>query len=614
MLLHRYERSLRHPFTRHPAAGRDGAGLCQHSPALGFCLGLRVGRDRNLESAGPHPFAVSALARTEEVEGRGGATGGSGEKGAAGPGAAAMMGKRSPQDKLFAADHVYLDFVGRDTLYGYMAQNREQLFRDEDFAALYCPDNGRQSVPPSLAVSLLFLRAYEGVSFAEAVERTKYDLRWKVALGLEMEEVAMQKSALQEFEAKLVLHEMEEPILKKSIEEARRAGYLKNRKIRVALDTTPILGKGAVKDTYNLLAEGIEQLVRRVAEVEGEEVTGWAERQGFSRYFGSSLKGEAAIEWDDKAQREQLLTEMVQDGRRLLSLAEQGEEQHPEQAEAIQTDAALLRRLITQDVEEKPEGGCQVKSGTEKNRVISVHDPEMRHGRKSASKRFNGHKAAVAVEMESQLISAVEVLAGNAGDAEEERILTAKVPASHNGDCFPKSEFGIDLDQMEVRCPAGQSTRDYRSAGDGRGGQFLFAAATCQACPLRSQCVRGRGPRSISIPAEERLQQQARAHNQTEAGRQSLRERVVVEHRIARLVGLGIRKSRYFGRKKTRFQVVMAAVVANLSLVVGHCRRRAQNIEAAVPADTAVQLREGLLAAVSSFYSRFFGWERPALV
>jgi hypothetical protein len=46
-----------------------------------------------------------------------------------------MMGQRSAQDKLFAADHVYLDFVGRDTLYGYMAQNREQLFRDEDFAA-----------------------------------------------------------------------------------------------------------------------------------------------------------------------------------------------------------------------------------------------------------------------------------------------------------------------------------------------------------------------------------------------------------------------------------------------------------------------------------------------
>src|SRR5213596_4165731 len=76
-----------------------------------------------------------------------------------------MMGERSAQDKLFAADHIYLDYVGRDTLYGYLAQHRGQLFRDEDFVILYCRNNGRPSVPPSLAVSILFLRAYDGVSF-----------------------------------------------------------------------------------------------------------------------------------------------------------------------------------------------------------------------------------------------------------------------------------------------------------------------------------------------------------------------------------------------------------------------------------------------------------------
>ena len=119
-----------------------------------------------------------------------------------------MMGTRPPQDKLFAADQIYLDYVGRDSLYGYLAQNRQQLFRDEDFSSLYCLNNGRTSVPPSLAISLLLLRAVEGVSLAEAMERSKYDLRWKVALGGEMEEVPMQKSALQEFEAKLVLLEM----------------------------------------------------------------------------------------------------------------------------------------------------------------------------------------------------------------------------------------------------------------------------------------------------------------------------------------------------------------------------------------------------------------------
>jgi hypothetical protein len=353
-----------------------------------------------------------------------------------------MMGTRSPQDKLFAADQIYLDFVGRDTVYGYLAQNRQHLFRDEDFAALYCRDNGRTSVPPSLAISILFLRAYERVSFVEAIERTKYDLRWKVALGLEMEEVPMQKSALQELEAKLVLHERGEALLQKSIEEARRTGYLRSRKIRLALDTTPILGKGAVKDTYNLLAEGIVQLASRLAEVAGESEAGWAERQGLSHYFGSSLKGEAAIAWDDKKQRAELLTAIVQDARRLLGLVEPAQKACPEQAESLAAAAALLQRLIAQDVEEKPEGGCQIKEGTEKNRVVSVSDPEMRHGHKSARRRFNGHKAAVAVDMESQLIGAVEVLAGNASDQEKalelvhqtERVMEAAVEETV-GDC-----------------------------------------------------------------------------------------------------------------------------------------------------------------------------------
>jgi hypothetical protein len=546
-----------------------------------------------------------------------------------------MMGTRSSQDKLFAADHLYLDFVGRDSLYGYLAQNRQHLFRDEDFAALYCADNGRTSVPPSVAISILFLRAYEKVSFVEAIERCKYDLRWKVALGLEMEEVPMQKSTLQEFEANLVLHQQGEALLKKSIEEARRAGYLKSHKIRVALDTTNILGKGSVKDTYNLLAEGIVQLARVLAEVAAESAAAWAETQELSRYFGSSVKGQAAIDWDDKRQRQQLLTQIVQDARRLLGLAESAQQEHPEHAVTIEEAAALLRRLIAQDVEEKPEGGCQIKEGTAKDRVVSVADPEMRHGRKSASKRFNGHKAAVAVDMESQLVCAVEVLAGNSGDqekaldlvqqservmdavveetvgdcaygggptrrafAEQARPLTAKVPVTSNGACFPKTAFAIDLEKVEVLCPAGQTSGDYRANRKQGGGHFEFAAAVCVTCCLRAQCVRGKGSRSVSITAEESLQQQARIHNQTEAGRKSLRERVVVEHRIARLVQLGIRKSRYFGRTKTCLQVVLAAMVANVSLVVGYCKRQAQQAE--------ILAAEALAAAQSDLLRAFF--------
>jgi transposase len=153
---------------------------------------------------------------------------------------------------------------------------------------------------------------------------------------------------------------------------------------------------------------------------------------------------------------------------------------------------------------------------------------------------------------------------------DQQRPLTAKVPALSNRDCFPKTEFAIDLKKMEVCCPAGHTTSHYRLIGKDGGGRFSFPAATCAACPLRAQCVRGKEPRRIHIQAEEALQQQARVHNQTAAGRKSLRERVAVEHRIARLVQLGIRQSRYRGKKKTRWQVVMAAMAANVSLVVSY--------------------------------------------
>ena len=61
--------------------------------------------------------------------------------------------------------------------------------------------------------------------------------------------------------------------------------------------------------------------------------------------------------------------------------------------------------------------------------------------------------------------------------------------------------------------------------------------------------------------------QQARALQQSEAFGEYRQRRVVVEHRLARLVQLGIRQSRYFGRAKTKVQLYLAATVANLTLV-----------------------------------------------
>ena len=71
----------------------------------------------------------------------------------------------------------------------------------------------------------------------------------------------------------------------------------------------------------------------------------------------------------------------------------------------------------------------------------------------------------------------------------------------------------------------------------------------------------------MQLHPQEALLQQARALQQSEAFAEYRQRRVVVEHRLARLVQLGIRQSRYFGRAKTRFQLYLAATVANLTLV-----------------------------------------------
>ncbi len=233
-----------------------------------------------------------------------------------------MLGERSEQRGLWEADRLYLDHVGRDTFYGLLASLRDRLFRDTDFAEFYCADNGRDSVPPSLLATALLLQAHDKVSDVEAKARADFDIRWKVALGIEVEDRPFAKSTLQVFRAQLILHDKVREVFESSLRLAREAGYLKRgRGMRVALDTTYILGRGAVKDTYNLLGDGIAKLIRTLASVEEVSLRQWAEAHGYDRYVGSSVKGEAAIDWSDRQARRELLGEIVADADQLLELA-----------------------------------------------------------------------------------------------------------------------------------------------------------------------------------------------------------------------------------------------------------------------------------------------------
>ncbi len=182
------------------------------------------------------------------------------------------------------------------------------------------------------------------------------------------------------------------------------------------------------------------------------------------------------------------------------------------------------------------------------DRVVSHSDPEMRHGRKLASRRFDGHKLDIMVDESSELVLGVEVRAGNAGDGEgavpllakvtavevatllgdmaysdgdvREAVegtgadLVAKVPPVTNAGRFPKTDFDIDMSAGRVTCPAGQATTDARRSKDHKGRPattFHFAAGTCATCPLRDRCTSGSGGRTIMVGRHHKRIEAARA-------------------------------------------------------------------------------------------------------
>ena len=525
-----------------------------------------------------------------------------------------MFKKRDAQESLLNCNNQFLNVVGRDTFYGFLSEHHHEIFNDEEFAFLYCKDNGRPATPPSMLAVGLLLQIYDKVSDEEASRRAHFDIQWQVALGVPVGSRPFAKSTLQLFRSQLVIHEKAGDIFKKSLAYAKSVGYLKSRKLKIALDTTPIFGRGAVKDTYNLLADGIVKLMSALARRESLKVATWAGQHDLSRYLSSSIKGTVEINWDDPSERKAFLVGIVADADRLLILARTARKKCPRNspdAADITQAAELLSSLLAQDIERTEEGVPAIKEGVAKDRIVSVLDPEERHGRKSKSGRFDGHKAAIAVDVKSQLITAVDILPGNSHDqtgaldlveATEEntgtpveltlgdcaygggatrkefkeagRILLAKAPhLQHRPEMFSKDDFRVSPRSAFVECPNDVRTTNFRDGARLPSGEryrdFAFPKNKCRKCPLAPHCVGhpGKDHRIFRVHPQEHFLRNARREQLSPHFKRLLKLRQVVEHRIARLSQLGMRQARYIGRTKTLFQLLLTATVANLTLI-----------------------------------------------
>lgn len=505
-----------------------------------------------------------------------------------------MLGRRHPQHSLFEAQ-AWPHRVPADSFYARLGAVMEQLFRDNDLAELYCLDNGRPSLPPSLMSGTLrvLLQFYDDVSDAEAIARLAFDLRWKVALTLGLDFDPPHSSSLSVFRGRLLEHSQERYAFDRLLAVGRAAGFLPE-KVSLLIDTTPQLGAGAVQDTYTLIRKGI----RRVLKAAGYHAG--AKRRGLATNLGTYLESDhkAEIDWNDPAARAGQLKVLVADAHAALELA------LPDCDDAeVRTAGWLLTKILGDDLVTNDQGDPQIGRGVAPDRIISLTDPEMRRGHKSAAKHFDGRKVTVATDAASELVLAVEPMPANRTDGAElldvldtvqsqtgvtvtqvlgdtsygtadnraacaERGIELVSPLPEASDpAVAKAAFELDLDTPRATCPAGQTTTTVSHVRDEQGRpilRFQFSRAVCAACALFARCVQSKTEgRTITSHYHEGLLRTARAQQATAEFKETYRRRAAVERKIADLVSHGLRRARYIGGVKERLQNQWVGAVVN---------------------------------------------------
>jgi hypothetical protein len=484
-------------------------------------------------------------------------------------------------------------------LFAFLRRHRHELF-DEAFqtqlAAMYADmPRGTPPKPPALLAMVTLLQAYERKSDAAAVEEAVFDRRWQMVLDcLGTEEPIFSQGVLVDFRRRLIEHDMDRRLLERTVELARRTKQFGDKALRVALDSAPLWGAGRVEDTFNLLGHALEVVVECAAQVLGVDTAAVRADAKLELLGGSSIKASLDIDWDVPQEQQRALCCLLDEVKRLRDWLGSKLPDHLAQP-PLKEALALVERVIAQDLEPDPDGGSlRIKRGVAKDWRISVTDPDMRHGRKSKSKLFNGYKRHLARELDGGMILAATVRPANEpehlaaevlrpevevhGPVTElhidrgylssawthdmfergERILAKPWP-SRNGDRFPKSAFVIDLDRGVVRCPENRVASIHLALA-------RFDASTCDVCPSRDRCTRaslGHG-RSIAIHPDERMLLHLRACKSTPEGRSALRQRTAIEHALAHVTRRQGPRARYSGLRKNVFDLRRTCAVENL--------------------------------------------------
>lgn len=249
-----------------------------------------------------------------------------------------------------------------------------------------------------------------------------------------------------------------------------------------------------------------------------------------------------------------------------------------------------LLRVVGDDLETDAQGQLVIATRVAADRLVSITDPEARHGRKTKSQTFNGFKVHLLGDITSGLLVSTAVTKGNVHDgapahrlikraknlcADLQRVLAdtayggARLRHLVYGACgveliappppvngkdgkIGKRDVIVDLADGEVTCANGVLTKNIGFVWSSDHGvhvpRVTWPKAACDACPLSGQC-RGNqsdGRRMLLHPYENELRAAREAWRNPET-RKLYRIRTQCERLIHQGTRHGGRQARAFG-------------------------------------------------------------------
>lgn len=448
-----------------------------------------------------------------------------------------MQGFERPEPGLWDVSALAGHLLPEAGMFAFLARHRGEVFPDADWADLFA-ESGRPSLPATRMAAIMTLQVLHDFSDRETAEAVRFDLRWKLAAGLALEDGGFDPSTLVYWRRRLARsarpHRVSDAV--KVVVEG--TGIVRGRR-RVA-DSTILADAVAAQDTVTQLIAAIRRAGRQVAgaaELIAAQCTGFDYERG----------RRPVIDWSDPQAAAELVSGLVNDANRLVAAL--ADTRLDQDAAAV---VALLGLLAGQDVEpaegsDGTDGRWRIARKVAEDRMISQVDPESRHARKNRHTRTDGYRAHLAAEPSTGIITDEE-LTQAAGDANSDAAAAARFVAREHaaaaaaarplrwyGDSaygtgelrdairqagdqavikpkplkvpvpggFTADDFTVDHQAGTATCPAG-ITRRITPA------RVVNFAAACRGCPLRGRCTTNKAGRTLALHQHDQLLRDAR--------------------------------------------------------------------------------------------------------